>query len=150
MKHLRRFARLRTSEQWLLIKAALLLEAFKLSIHLLPFRVLRSLADGAERIPVRVRHADQFSAESIGWVVETMSRHMPGEKTCLTQALTTQVLLSRRGHPALLHIGVVKKELGEFQAHAWVECEGKIVIGGHELERYTLLTTLEKSRAQTS
>lgn len=147
MKRLRRFLRLTTTERWLLIKAALLLETIKLAMHLLPFRVLRRLVDEAGKIPSGLRWVQQCSAERVAWAVETASRHMPGEKTCLTQALATQVLLARRGYPALLHIGVVKNEKGEFQAHAWVECEGKIVIGGHELERYTPLTTLEGNRA---
>ena len=143
MRSLRRFLRLRTTEKWFLIKTALLLEAIKLAMWLLPFRVLRSLAERAGKIPVRLRRADHFSARTIGWAVEALSRNTPGEKTCLAQALAAQVLLVRRGHPALLHIGVLRDDKGAFQAHAWVECEGEVVVGGHQLERYTLLTTLE-------
>jgi hypothetical protein len=67
------------------------------------------------------------------------SRHTLGLKTCLAQSLAAQVLLTRRGYPTLLHIGVVRGEGGQFQAHAWVESEGKIVIGGSDLEHYTPL-----------
>jgi hypothetical protein len=143
MKRLRRILRLSTAERWFLMKTALLLETLKLSMWLLPFRVLRRLVDWAAIVPLGVRRSDRFSAENIGRVVQTVSRHMPGEKTCLVQALATQVLLVRRGHPAILHIGVLKTDEGTFQAHAWVECEGKVVVGGYELERYTPLTTLE-------
>jgi hypothetical protein len=146
MKLLRRFLLLSTTERWFLIKTALLLEAIKLTMRLLPFRVLRRLVDLAASVPVGVRRSDRFSAESIGQVVQTASRHVPGEKTCLVQALATQVLLTRRSHPAILYIGALKADEGTFQAHAWVECEGKVVIGGYELERYTLLTTLEGNR----
>jgi hypothetical protein len=146
MTRLRRFLRLPTTDRQLLIKAALLLEAIKLALRLLPFRVLRRLVAGAEKTPIGLRWVKGSSAEKVAWAVETASRNIPGEKTCLTQALTAQVLLTRRGHPALLHIGIVKNEEGEFQAHAWVECEGKVVIGGHELERYTPLMTLEGNR----
>ena len=58
-------------------------------------------------------------------------------------ALDTQVLLSRRGHPTLHHIGVAKGEEGCLEAHAWLESRGKVVIGGSELERYTPLLALE-------
>jgi hypothetical protein len=75
--------------------------------------------------------------------VETASRRTPGLKTCLAQALAAQVLLTRRGYPALLRIGVAKGERQQLQAHAWVESEGKIVIGGSELERYTPLAVLK-------
>jgi hypothetical protein len=42
----------------------------------------------------------------------------------------------------MLHIGVVKDDEGRLQAHAWVASRGEIVIGGHELERYTTLAVL--------
>jgi hypothetical protein len=76
------------------------------------------------------------------WAVETAARHMPLANTCLTQALAAQVLLARRGYPALLRIGVVKGDKDNLQAHAWVESEGEVVIGGYELERYAHLATL--------
>jgi len=53
------------------------------------------------------------------------------------------VLLTRRGYPTLLHIGVVRGKQEEFQAHAWVVTEGKVVIGGSELGRYAPLAVLE-------
>lgn len=142
MKRLRRFLRLQSNERWLLIKAALLLEGIKLAMRLIPFKVLRRLADRAGRTFVR-RRSGTLPAQTVAWAVETVSRNTPGEKTCLTQALAAQVLLTRRGYSSLLHIGVVKDENGELLAHAWVECQNEIVVGGYELERYTLLTSLE-------
>jgi hypothetical protein len=147
MKRLRsRFLRLSTTERWFLIKAALLLEGIKLAMLLFPFRVLRRLVDRTASVPVGVRRSDRFSAERIGRVVQTVSRHVPGVKTCLVQALATQVLLARRGYPAVLYIGALKTDKGAIQAHAWVECEGEVVIGGDELERYTPITTLDRNR----
>lgn len=147
MTPLRRFLRLSASEKWFLIKAALLLEGIKLSMYLLPFKNLRRLAGWAQKLPAGFGQTDRLSAQNIGWAVETLSRKTPGEKTCLAQALAAQVLLVRRGHPADLQIGVLKNDQGAFQAHAWVECEGSVVVGGYELERYTPLTTLEGNRA---
>jgi hypothetical protein len=51
MKRLRRFLRLTTTEQWLLIKAALLLDVIKPAVHLHPFRFLRRLVDEAGKMP---------------------------------------------------------------------------------------------------
>lgn len=143
MNRLRKFLLLPAAERWFLVKVALLLETIKLAMWLLPFRVLRRLADAAGKVPAGLQPAEGFSVERIARNVEMLSWHTPGEKTCLNQALAMQVLLSRRGYPALLHIGAFKNENGEFLAHAWVECEGKVVIGGHELERYTPLATLK-------
>lgn len=140
MKHLRKFLRLPIAEWWLLIKAALLLEVIKLGMRLLPFRTLRRLVVRAAA--TRRRHVETSSADRIARIVEVASRHTPGVKTCLTQALAAQVLLARRGYPALLRIGVVKDERERFQAHAWVESNGKTIIGGYELDRYTTLATL--------
>lgn len=147
MKRLRRFLHLRTNEQWFLIKVMLLLEVTKLAVRLLPFRVLRRLAEGAGKVPAGQRRAERFSAHDIGWAVETMSRNVPGEKTCLAQALAAQVLLVRRGHPAVIQIGVLRNDEGAFQAHAWVVSEDSVVVGGHELERYTTLAELEGNKA---
>ncbi len=146
MKLLRKFLLLPTPDKWLLIKAALLLETIKLGMQLLPFRAWRRLLARAAGATVRLPHEDHASAEKVAWAVETASRHMPGHKTCLTQALATQVLLARRGHPALLHIGVVSGKRGQFQAHAWVESKGKVIIGSSEIERYTPLVVLEWER----
>src|SRR5215208_6209413 len=138
-----KFLRLPTVARWLLIKAALLLEAIKLGMRLLPFRTLRHLLAWAVGAPAkRLRHVDHTSTDRIAWAVEMVSRHMPGAKSCLTQALAVQMLLTRRGYPALLHIGVARGERGRFQAHAWVESQGKVVIGESELERFTPLTIL--------
>jgi|SRR5215207_9949831 len=147
MKRLRRFVRLRTNEQWFLIKVALLLEAIQLAMWVIPFRVLRRLTKGVAKVPVGLRGSDRFSVQNIGWAVEAMSRNVPGEKTCLAQALAAQVLLTRRSHPSVLHIGALRNDEGAFQAHAWVECENSVVVGGYELERYTTLTTLEGNKA---
>lgn len=141
MKLLRRFLHLPTAERQLLIKAALLLEAVKLGMRLLPFRTLRRLLDWlVDASTGPQQRADQpSSADRIVWAVQSASRHVPGAKTCLPQALVAQVLLAQRGHSALLHIGVAKGEQKRFEAHAWVESDGKVVIGGPVHERYAPL-----------
>lgn len=141
MKLLRKFLRLPTAERWLLIKATLLLEAIKLGMRLLPFRTLRRLLSRVANTP-KGRRVDHSSAERVAWAVEAASQNMPGIKTCLARALAAQVLLARRGYPALLRIGVARGEQEQFQAHAWVETEGKTVIGGSEIGRYAPLTVL--------
>ena len=44
--------------------------------------------------------------------------------TCLVQALAAQVLLSWQGLDSHLRIGVALSADKEFEAHAWVECDG--------------------------
>ena len=70
---------------------------------------------------------------------------MPGGALCLARALTAQVLLEQQGCWPVLHIGVAKSEKGELQAHAWLEIDGQVVIGGlSDLARYQPLTTLSR------
>jgi hypothetical protein len=125
-----------------LIKVALLLGAIGLGKRLLPFRTLRWLLARAAGAPAGPRRTDPHSTDTIVWAVQASLRVL-GSNSCLTQALGAQVLLARRGYPALIHIGVTRREQGRFQAHAWVENEGRVVIGGTGLERFASLAVLE-------
>jgi hypothetical protein len=75
--------------------------------------------------------------------IKLVGRHIPGT-TCLTESLAALALLGRFGQSAFLRIGVARDEGGELTAHAWVETEGKPVIGNHsDLSRYTVLSPME-------
>jgi Transglutaminase-like superfamily len=76
--------------------------------------------------------------------VKLASRFVPAA-TCLAQALVTVTLLEREGLPASLRIGVARSVRGKFEAHAWVESGGRVVIGGTraDLSRFTVMHTLE-------
>jgi hypothetical protein len=108
----------------------------------LPFRSLRRVVESLSRPTVWLPATNRFSTARIVWAVELASRYVPA--TCLSRALSAQVLLARRGYPVLLHFGAVKED-GRFLAHAWLESEGQVVIGGHVLEPYIPLGTLESS-----
>lgn len=144
MKRLRKLLLLSAADRRLLVKAVLLLCAVKLGLLSLPFQTLRRFVDGLSRMTLESRKAEQNSIGDVVWAVETAGRLVPRARTCLTQALTAQVLLLRRGHPARVHIGVVKGDGEQFLAHAWVESGSEVVVGGHELDRYTPLMTLEE------
>lgn len=64
------------------------------------------------------------------WGVQAASRFVPGA-TCLTQALTAQILLSRQGFATEVRIGVRMAEQG-LKAHAWLLSEGRPVLGATE------------------
>ena len=53
-------------------------------------------------------------------------------------------LLGRLGYSTSLRIGVARNEKGKFQAHAWIEDGGEILIGElNDLDRFTVLPPLE-------
>jgi hypothetical protein len=89
----------------------------------------------AERLARSRRLSGNAAERQIGWAVRVATRCVP-DASCLPQALAAQVLLTWYGYASRLHIGVVLE--GRFEAHAWVECNGSIVVGGaNESARYT-------------
>jgi Transglutaminase-like superfamily len=144
MKRLRRLLALNPTERRLLVEAALLLAVIRLGLKLLPFRTFWGLFNRAARAPVGSPKAN-FLPDRIAWAVTVAGPRVLGVRLCLSQALAVQLLLRRRGYHARLHLGVARGDLGQVQAHAWVESNGRVVIGGSasELERYTPLPALD-------
>ncbi|MBE0592472.1 MAG: lasso peptide biosynthesis B2 protein [Gemmatimonadales bacterium] len=118
-----------STERGLFTRAVLLVAAVRVGLVLLPFRaVVRILACLARsRAPGA---ADESLRDQIVWAVERANRFVPGRGTCLHEALAGQVILVRRGFRARLQIGVKKDDAGNLAAHAWVEVDGAVVIGG--------------------
>lgn len=144
MRRLRKLVAITKSDRRLLVSAILLLTTVRLGLLLLPFQTLRRFLTKITQTTSKLK-TDQ-SLDKVVWAVRVASRYMPGIK-CLARALTTQVLLGRRGYQTQLRIGVAKGQ-GGLEAHAWVESQGRVVIGGlKDLERYTLLPDLEAERS---
>ena len=59
--------------------------------------------------------------------VRRCSRYVPSA-SCLTQALAAKTVLKRYGQPSTLRIGVAPSD-SAIEAHAWVEIDGRIVLG---------------------
>ena len=114
----------------LLIQATSLLAAIRLGFRVLPFATVRTLL---ARLARTGRGADgqggTARARTI-WAVETAGRHFPAIGTCLTQALAIHVLLARQGCKSILRIGVKRDTDGKFIAHAWLEKDGTVLVGG--------------------
>lgn len=146
MRRIRRFLHLSMAQRSLLGQSMLLLGVIRLGLWLLPFRTLKHLVARAVQESPEPREAEQDSLDGVVWAIRTGSHYVP-EATCLTQALAAQVLLSRRGHPVHFRLGVARSETGEFQAHAWVECQERVVIGGVDAPlRFTPLPPLQRKR----
>jgi hypothetical protein len=141
MRRLRKLVRLSPSERGLFWRAALWVGAVRLGLWLLPFQTLRRMlarAMFASHTPLSI------SPPQIARAVTVTSRYVP-RATCLTQALAAQVLLEQYGYTSQLRLGVAKNERG-FEAHAWVEYQGKVVIGGAEHKNFTPLPPLDAER----
>jgi hypothetical protein len=140
---LRLLRQLSRQERWLLAQAWLLLIVADLALRFLPLTALVQYTR-RQRSP---RREVSLSVARLAWVVETAGRHCPTGTSCLKEALVLAWLLARRGMPTTLRIGVSHRA-GSFAAHAWLEQNGRVILGGNTLAAYTPLwsCTLEYDR----
>ena len=136
----------------LLCRTFVLLLGIRLGLALLAFQKLRQLLARLSyvnryfqpKIPHTPEQTNQVVRQVI-WSVEKSARLMPGGAKCLAKALTTQVLMERRGCDCAFKIGVAKTDKGELEAHAWIEKDGQVIMGMlPDLDRFKSLPPLEK------
>jgi hypothetical protein len=132
MDRLRRFLRLPLADQWLLLKSSVLLASVRILLWMLPFPTARRLIERVGRESARLTR-NPAPAKHFAWAVSAAGSVVPGGGHCLSQALTLQVFLLRRGYPCRVRYGVYRQPGAAFTAHAWVEHQGTILIGGDNL-----------------
>jgi hypothetical protein len=123
------YNRLSGSERRLFFRALVLVAAIRLALWTVRFRLTRAAVDRLRQPAESRRELDRLSIRRALWAVEAAARRVPAA-TCLTQGLAAQALLGRLGQPSELRLGVARNANGKFEAHAWVEIEGRVVIGG--------------------
>jgi hypothetical protein len=141
MGRLASFLGLPPAERRLIVAAAGLLAGIRIGLWVLPFRrvhaAARSLANGP-----RPRDGGGPPVERIVWAVGAADRFVP-RTTCLVRALAAQTLLARFGHASQLRLGVAGGSGRLFEAHAWLERDGRVLIGGPVEGRYVPLPALD-------
>ena len=91
---------------------------------------------------VRSAHSTAAAtAQDVAWAVRTAGRLIP-RASCLTQALAAKLILSRRGYASRLGIGVARGPAHGLRAHAWLEVNGLVVVGGSSVEEFTPLLVM--------
>jgi hypothetical protein len=135
----RKVATLTGAERRLLAESVVLLGLTRIALWLLPFPQVRRALDWYGG---RDAAAPRLSSSKIAWAVRAGARRLPS-MSCLVQSLTAHALLRKHAHHPKLRIGV--RETGppaarSLEAHAWVECEGRVVVGEiAELADYAML-----------
>jgi hypothetical protein len=139
MYFLRRARRLTPQERRVLCATWLALAAAPLALALVPFR---TLLDWAAREPIGPRRADAVAPGRVAVLVEAAARYHLVRATCLARALVLCRLLRRRGERARLVIGGSRgggtNTPGDFEAHAWVACDGLALTAGGPIKRFTI------------
>jgi len=139
MVRLRKLLRLPPRERRDVVTSALLLQGVRLALALLPFGAVRALLirlGGAGRA---ARPSDAVPVEQLARTVRMAAAGLPVSTSCLVRALAGEVILRRRGYPARLCIGVAHPAGADWQAHAWLENDGHVVLGAEGAERFTPL-----------
>ena len=74
----------------------------------------------------------------IAWLVEKAGQYCPAGTSCLKEVLVLSRLLARRGVATTLRIGV-GRQADAFAAHAWLEQDGRVILGDGDIDAYTPL-----------
>jgi hypothetical protein len=74
---------------------------------------------------------DLVEVGRVAWSVWFVAHFVPFA-SCLTKAQACQILLARRGIASTLCLGVREGNSGALEAHAWLICEDRLVLGGEE------------------
>lgn len=133
----KKFYRLTWAERSLLVKAVCLLAAIRVALALIPLRALRDALAWRWRKGIVQGHAAP-TLRQISWATQTAARYLPGS-TCLVQGLTALRLGISAGYSLTMNIGAAKEVNGELKAHAWVEYQGRIILGAAQENIYTPL-----------
>jgi hypothetical protein len=135
MSRIKKMRELTPSERRLLARAYFLQWVIWLGLWLFPFaRLQHFIEDRARKYPDRAK-SDQYTPEQSARLLQAASRGVPCA-TCLVRALALHSILLEGNHPSQLRFGVRKSQKGQLEAHAWVECEGTILLGTDEFHSY--------------
>lgn len=144
MRRVRKFLALSWRERWLVLKALGALVVVRVALLTMSFPRIRSTIRGMGR--GGSDRSGRPTPERVAWAVLASSALVPGGRNCLMRALATEILLSRLGYPSELKIGAARMPDGGFEAHAWLESDGKVLMGEFELGRYAVMDNASQTR----
>lgn len=125
LKSLRRFSALEGPAQTLFLRALVMLPLVGLSLKFRGFdatrSTLRKMVSGVKQRTASDSLNKQMALTAR--MVNAADRHGLVHPSCLVKSLTLWWLVGRQGIASELRVGV-RKEGGNFEAHAWVEREG--------------------------
>ena len=128
-KRIRKLLLLSWSDRWLLAQSMFWLIFIKLGLYVFRFQTLCEMLTKAAKKSFIKGDPDQGRLDSVVWAIGKSSRLLPGEVNCLPKALAAQVMLSQRGYDVEVVIGARRNDRRQLNAHAWIEYQGKVIIG---------------------
>jgi hypothetical protein len=146
MARLFKLAALPWPEQRLYLKTALWLIAVKAGLLLFGFNRLRRFLEW--RSHPASSAADGGEMTQIVVVIQRISAFLaPVRIDCLPQALVGLRLMRQKGFTVQMKIGVLKNHGDRLCAHAWLEYQGRVVLGDlTDLHQFTAFPALEAAQ----
>jgi hypothetical protein len=128
------------------LNTAFWLLVVKAGLYLVAFERLRGWLDCFDGPAGKPVETEEMGA--IVEAIERMSRVLaPFRINCLPQALVGHKLLREKGFDVQLKIGVQKDRRHQLAAHAWLEYQGRVVLGDlRGLARFAAFPNLRAAR----
>ncbi|MFU2191319.1 lasso peptide biosynthesis B2 protein [Methanobacterium sp. MZD130B] len=134
-----RFIKLPSREKKLALETLFWVLTIRIMVWIFPFQYVQ------KKVQKIAKHlaSDQkkISIHKIRSMIVNISRYVP-RATCLVQALVGYILYTKHGYNTQIKIGVLT-ENGVFEAHAWLEYQGGVVLGQSE-KKYKTILDIEK------
>jgi hypothetical protein len=124
----RRFSALEKPERRGVLEATALTLVVWSGLRLFRYSALRR---GLRAYAHTTRHRTSHAASRFRVLraVNRVAGRLPAANNCLVLALVADTMLQRRGQASEIRIGVRRSASRRVQAHAWVECDGAVVVG---------------------
>jgi Transglutaminase-like superfamily len=84
--------------------------------------------------------------ERISFALIQAGARMPWRSDCLVQALAARRWLAGAGIESEISIGVLREAKAGFEAHAWLEAGGKVILGG-DISAYARFAVSDTERS---
>lgn len=126
------------------LSAAVYLAGARARLHRTSPEDVIALNTAARASSASGRHAGQATDPAdltarVAFFIPRMALRVPWRADCLVQALAGQSWLTANGVVSEIAIGTAKAPDGEFKAHAWLICDGHILLGGDVAQYSPLL-----------
>ena len=141
MGTLRKFLALPAPDRTLVLQALVAVVNSSIVVHLFPSSYVTS---SLRRKQWTLGTSPRYSVEQIVWSVAAVSNRVPGS-SCLVRAIALSRLMFANGHECRIDIGVKKSPEGKLAAHAWVQHEGQVILGG-EAEEFKVIASFPRVR----
>lgn len=148
MSKLRKCLALSASDWLLIAQAWILFVAVKVGLSFLRLQKLLRIIQWTGRPRRDATGQGELSSaipERVAYCVDLAARLPVPDSTCLRRALVLYALLTHRGFDARVLIGAARATDDKLEAHAWLECEGKILLGEPAPGHYSTLCELPGS-----